>query len=104
MVSTLGRAGVSPYAEEEAARTTRFTLASRAKDVKVTQTDVLQAVHASKYLRVDFANVFCDPIGRNRFCAHGLHFGKSRRFAVRGGGSGQDDTFHFGIAGGNQNI
>ena len=30
MVSTLGNVGVSPYAEEDAANTTRFTLASRA--------------------------------------------------------------------------
>src|SRR4029077_7335368 len=74
------------------------------KNIEVAQADALQAVHFPKHLRVKFANVFCNAVGRNRVRLHRFSFGKRGCFSVSGRRSSEDDTSHFGVARRDQNI
>src|SRR5262249_23651438 len=82
----------------------RTWILARAEDVEVAEADVLQSIHTAERLRVEFADVFGDAVGRNRLRLHRFDFRQSRRFAVSGRGSGEDDAFDFGVARGEQNV
>src|SRR4030095_452917 len=72
--------------------------------VEVAQAHVLQSIHAAKLLRVEFADVFCNAVWRNRFRLHGFNFWQSRSFTVGRGGSSEYNPFYLGVAGSEQEI
>src|ERR1700684_4696050 len=68
------------------------------EDVEVANADILEAIDAAENLRVEFADIFCDPVRRNRVGLHGLGFRKRWGLTIGAGGSGVNRTAHFGIS------
>ena len=79
----------------------RAGILARTEHVEVAQANVLQAVAAAEGLEVELADEFRDAVGRDGHRPHRLDLGQSRRLAIGGRRSGENDALHLGIACGN---
>jgi len=75
-----------------------------AEDVEVAQADGLEPIGAGKNIGIKFIDQFGDRIGREWLTNVGFNFRQCRVVAIGGTAGGVDETFDFGITGGDQHV